>query len=301
MARISQLRGAPISRRQTSGNALSDLPSESISPEVPPKPTKVPLKGDGGGPAPRSAPRQTLDGETDTMVSDRLSVMSFAFKGTDQMTPTARRLRPSAPPGTSRSGTLDAERKLPTTNAQRRTSAGHMTGNAANAKFGHRLRSHENGQNNGDPTLRPASRARQSLPPAMIYSSRTGRSSPALGPADRNAARPAMGTTVEASKAKAASMAPSTRESVRGARMETSVTGQGRRVVPKAITALRAAEGNSGVGEGGEGSAGQSVRGVRPSQSTDSSVAGMWTAYRDGGATGTPRKVPTGRQLGGRI
>ena len=87
-----------------------------------------------------------------------------------------------------------------------------------------------------------------------------------------------------------------------------SVTGQGRRVVPKAMANLKAAEGKerTGVNVGNEGKdenvrATSVVRGVKPSPSIDPGVAGMWTAYRDGGATGTPRKVPAGRQLGGRI
>jgi len=93
------------------------------------------------------------------------------------------------------------------------------------------------------------------------------------------------------------------RESVRGVKgIDTSVTGQGKRIVPKAVANLKAAEGNE-RGIQGEGKAGSGLggKGVKPSPSTDSGVAGMWTAYRDGGATGTPRKVPVGRQLGGRI
>lgn len=240
------------------------------------------------------------------MVSDRLSVMSFAFKGSDQIKPVAQRTKPVAPSSNTTTGakaqTTRSFSSSPAIYPQRRSSGGHVTGNAANAKCAHRLRSAETVPANGDITVRPGSRTRKSLPPAMALSGKTGRvtpigrSSPALSPTERNGNTPRSPAPAPPAKLtpKTPSVAPSTRESVRGlsgatamapspSRMETSVTGTGRRVVPKAVAQAK-------------------TQGMRPSVSTDSGVAGMWTAYRDGGAVGTPaKKPPPGRSMGGKI
>lgn len=306
ISRISEARKPSVLElRQTEYVSRNDTTAlSSTQADMPEQPSKVLLKGDGGRSSPIPSPRHLANVDTDTMVSDRLSVMSFAFKGTDQVKPVPRRVRPSAPPNGNRSaGPSLAKSDAAAVHPQRRTSAGHMVGEAANAKFAHRLRSHDTEQNSADPNLRPSSRTRQSLPPVMAYSNRTGRSSPALGPTDRNSPRPAWNASANTPKSKATSITPTMRESVRGVKgIDTSVTGQGKRIVPKAVANLKAAEGNEG-GIQGEGKAGSGLggKGVKPSPSTDSGVAGMWTAYRDEGATGTPRKVPAGRQLGGRI
>ena len=236
--------------------------------------------------------------------------MSFAFKGAEQVKPAPKRTRPvdqmpvagaaaAGPPART-----FAKSSGPAVYPQRRSTGPHMSGNAANAKFAHRLRPHDaEHENNGETTVRPISRTRQSLPPSMAHATKPGRASPVLSPTDRNAARPPWNSsTAPASKLKSnpPSIAPSTRESVRGVRgIDTSVTGTGRRVVPKAVTAVKTADGVESRPQSGAAT-GTGTKGVRPSTSTDPGVAGMWNTYREGGATGTPRKVPP-RHLGGRI
>lgn len=142
-------------------------------------PTKVPLKGmDGPSPHSQKALRRR-ETDTDTLVSDRQSVMSFAFKGADQIRPTQRRVKASNNP----SGTTTTNPSGLTNRAGYRGSAPmpKMTPSAANAKFANRLRSpdilpvhedhdHEHLLEDGDKdaTIRPhTSKARRSLPPAM--------------------------------------------------------------------------------------------------------------------------------------
>jgi len=235
--------------------------------------------------------------------------MSFAFKGSDQIKPVQKRTRPAGQqPATDTIGApvrTFAKSSAPAVYPQRRSTGGHMTGDAANAKFAHRLRPHDaEHENHGDVTVRPTSRTRQSLPPAMAHATKPGRASPVLSPTDRNAARPPWNSsTAPASKVKSnpPTIASSTRESVRGVRgIDTSVTGSGRRVVPKAVAAVKAAESVEVQSQTGARGARAGARGVKPSASTDSSVAGMWNTYREAGATGTPKKMPP-RQMGGRI
>lgn len=102
--------------------------------------------------------------------------MSFAFKGGDQVRPV--RMRPkgittSTPPSplTTASGGGGVT-KATLSSQQKRSSAGHMSGRAADAKFAHRLRSTE--MSDSDATVRPRSIARRSLPPAMLLQSRAG-------------------------------------------------------------------------------------------------------------------------------
>jgi hypothetical protein len=149
------------------------------SPQVTPrKPMTVPLKTGDGGPSPaRSTPRarKTVstnsamalrDTDAETVVSDRLSVMSFAYSGSDQIKP-----KPRPQPLSSASN----NNKMPTSpkgGAQRRASNGHVVGSAANTKFAHRLRSPVEDTAEGDITVRPNSRIRRSLPPAMLQSDR---------------------------------------------------------------------------------------------------------------------------------
>lgn len=78
--------------------------------------------------------------------------MSFAFKGSNQIKP-APRDRPVK-------GSLPLK---DVTGPPKRGSGGYIAGSGASAKFAHRLRSKEE----DDATMRPTSRTRQSLPPAM--------------------------------------------------------------------------------------------------------------------------------------
>ena len=294
ISRISRVRSqGPPEPADTA--AHNSFPSIS-SPSSPQKPVHVRLKGDGGS-SPSKAAGRRREGDTDTMVSDQMSVMSFAYKGSDQLRPVSRTTKLPASkangsPGTN--GRPASTSGLVPPAPQRRSTGGPISGQAANAKFAHRLRSAETEGLNGDSTIRPTSRNRRSLPPAMVASAstRTGRSSPALSPTDRNSARPPWNSSTAPTKAstdRAPSIAPSTRGSVRGisgatTRLETSVTGSGKRYVPKSVAEVKR-------------------QSLKHSASAESGVTGMWTAYRDGGAVGTPRKpaVQPDRQRGGRI
>ena len=128
------------------------IASTSSTPGTPRKRTEVPLKGDGGPSPARSIPGRNDVSDTDTIASDRLSVMSFAFKGSDRIKPLPQ--------------TGPVKSSLPPTSAHdppKRSSGGYVAGTAANAKFAHRLRSADENET----ITRPGSRARKSLPPTM--------------------------------------------------------------------------------------------------------------------------------------
>ena len=128
--------------------------------------------------------------------------MSFAFKGGEQVRPVE--FRPKSAQVTKSSGTAprpatgSATRPVPSSNnattntnsggtaVQRRSSGGYVAGKAADAKFAHRLRSPDqvNSSQDGDSaTIRPGSRTRRSLPPAMAARPVP----PALSNGERNA------------------------------------------------------------------------------------------------------------------
>jgi hypothetical protein len=126
----------------------------------------IPLKTGDETPSkltPRRRPNSSA-GTYDDGMSDKMSVMSFAFRGEARPNPMASmgRMRTLAlPPATRVTVTKTA---LNTGSHERRASGGLAVSGAAQAKFGHRLRASD------DVTVRPASRVRRSLPPAMALS-----------------------------------------------------------------------------------------------------------------------------------
>ncbi len=221
---------------------------DATFPTTPQKPIKVPLKGDGGRSPPRSNPRHHDFSDTESTSSDHLSVMSFAFKGSEQVKPVLRSKagRSSLPPNHGQA-------------LQRRPSGGYIAGTAANAKFANRLRSTDD----NDPTVRPSSRTRKSLPPAMA-------SKPALTAANVNGRTTPVKPPWNASTAP---MKPPPTPSVRATKGTiTPSTNGGRRLSRGEMT---------------------------PGLLEDTSVAGVWTAYQDRERETPIRR--TGRQLGGMI
>jgi len=183
-------------------------------------------------------------------MSDHLSVASFAFKGSDQIKPKprARPAKSSAPPNPGND----------------RSSGGYVASDAANAKFANRLRSTDDGDN----TMRPTSRTRKSLLPAMALTAANGKADVAQhGRTTPVTKRPWNASTVPI-KARAS---PSVRKAT---------------AAPQPVTMD-----------------GKRIRGqLAPSPSGNSGVAGLWTADQDREA---PRKrtepVLAGGQFGGRI
>lgn len=162
-------------------------------------PRKVPMKTVDGSPS-KLTPRRRAGSptRTDDAQSEVMSVMSFAFRG---------EARPLGSAGAryaslgGRSGTAAragaATRQTKTMSmAERRSSGsmgslGSMPTAAANAKFAHRLRSSDE-LAAAAPTVRPASRVRRSLPPAMAATPSGRRTVTPAGAAS------AVGTTVSA-------------------------------------------------------------------------------------------------------
>jgi hypothetical protein len=172
--RLPTIENSPMTTpRKSTAQRLANASSTSDDPMNDRTPTKVPLKT-VDGPSPMSTKSlRRRETDTDTLVSDRQSVMSFAFKGADQR-PVQRRVR-AANPTVATASKSSAPARAGTGSGQR------MTVTAANAKFAHRLRSpdlvhdehghplHGHGQEE-DPhaTIRPhSSKTRRSLPPAM--------------------------------------------------------------------------------------------------------------------------------------
>ncbi|WVF65884.1 hypothetical protein IAT40_000621 [Kwoniella sp. CBS 6097] len=170
------------------------LPSIAGTPHA--TPTKVPLKSTDGSanPSPSKSLRTRLaerDDDTDTVVSDTMSVMSFAFKGGDQISPnvkarpkrsTAQNSSTGSRPNGRTGGGGSANGNIRTTSQpglNRRISGGHVAGQAANAKFAHRLRSPDldaaaptagDGRASASTSGAAVAKARRSLPPAMTMS-----------------------------------------------------------------------------------------------------------------------------------
>jgi len=119
--------------RKSTAQRLANASSTSDDPSNDKTPTKVPLKT-VDGPSPMSTKSlRRRETDTDTLVSDRQSVMSFAFKGADQR-PVQRRVR-AANPTSAASASKSSAPRAGSGPGQR------MTITAANAKFAHRLRS----------------------------------------------------------------------------------------------------------------------------------------------------------------
>jgi hypothetical protein len=244
-------------------------------------PTKVPLKT-VDGPSPLST--KTLrrrDADTDTLVSDRQSVMSFAFKGADQIRPVQKRVR--APNGSAPMGRGSF---------QPRAFSGpgigqRMNPTAANAKFANRLRSpetvhedhthaHVHGQEE-DPhaTIRPqSSKTRRSLPPAMALQPSTNLPEQSL----RNGHLLNPPRIVSNASTYSKGVKGSTPPVVAGRNISAATA---KRLSLKAEQAATPEPTASVSGE---------------------STLAMWKAYgAPTSSEGTPRRVVTGRQLGGRI
>lgn len=129
------------------------------------------------GPSPSRTPRAGRDSDNATLVSDRLSVMSFAYQTGDHIRPVRPaqplKVRPKSAVQPDETTTLRPSRAISATPSAvaaqpKRLSAGHLTGKAADAKFANRLRV-ASSANADDSTVRPASRGvRSSLPPAML-------------------------------------------------------------------------------------------------------------------------------------
>ncbi|KLT41255.1 hypothetical protein CC85DRAFT_126424 [Cutaneotrichosporon oleaginosum] len=159
-------------------------------------PRKVPMKTVDGSPS-KLTPRRRAGSpaRTDDAQSEVMSVMSFAFRG--EARPLARgsfgRARGGMMGGPSRTTSTIAERRASAsmTTAERRASGSMTSTAAANAKFAHRLRSSDE-LAQAAPTVRPASRVRRSLPPAMALTPAGGRrtTTPAQRPPWNNSMRP---------------------------------------------------------------------------------------------------------------
>ncbi|BEI86084.1 hypothetical protein CcaverHIS002_0603710 [Cutaneotrichosporon cavernicola] len=132
-------------------------------------PRKVPMKTVDGSPS-KLTPRRRASSpaRTDDAQSEVMSVMSFAFRG--EARPLARGSIGRARGGATMGGPSQRTTKL----AERRASGNMSSSAAANAKFAHRLRSSEE-LSQSAPTIRPASRVRRSLPPAMALTPAGGR------------------------------------------------------------------------------------------------------------------------------
>ena len=246
-------------------------------------PTRVPLKTTDG-PSPLTKPLRRRETDTDTLVSDRQSVMSFAFKGADQR-PVQRRVKvPTASAPTTSKVSAPPRATGP---GQR------MTVTAANAKFANRLRSpetvhddhehpqsdaHGNGHGVEDPhaTIRPhSSRTRRSLPPAM-----------ALQPST-NLPEQSLHNGQLLNPPRIVSNASTYSRGIQGS---TPPVAAGRNI--SAATAKRLSL-----------KAEQARNETAPTASVsgDSGLA-MWKAYGAANPSeGTPRRVIAGRQMGGRI
>lgn len=137
-------------RRSTLGGVAENATPTKLPPSnsptkdmAEPSPTRVPLKDGDGSPTRLQRSRHPLS-EAGDDASESMSVMSFAFRGDAR--PAVRRIKPATGAGTK-----------PT--VRRSLGAQPTTAGNANAKFANRLRE--------DVTVRPASRVRRSLPPAM--------------------------------------------------------------------------------------------------------------------------------------
>lgn len=130
----------------------------------------VPLKTGDETPSkltPRRRPGSAA-GTYDDAMSDKVSVMSFAFRGEARPNRLAAATRAKSPQ-------TRLVPRAPISHERRASTAGAAS---QQAKFGHRLRASD------DVTVRPASRVRRSLPPAMALTPTNvnGRSSPVRPP-----------------------------------------------------------------------------------------------------------------------
>ncbi|WWD16395.1 hypothetical protein CI109_100821 [Kwoniella shandongensis] len=263
----------------------SGLPSIPGTPHA--TPTKVALKtADGSGPM-RPSPAKSVarDDDTDTVVSDGMSEMSFAFHGSDEIRPIARKSVPRGSTGSSvtksrSTSVAGTGRPGATAGLQRRSSGGHVSGSAADAKFAHRLRSTEDGHPSGD-GARTVNRARRSLPPAMVMASKSpSMNANATGSVRGAMNRPAWNSGLSTTTTTTSKRASTPVSSIRGARSPVIAS------VPAPVSTPPA----SSVGSRRTSTQSQLVK---KSTSTDSGVAGLWKAYGEGEGLGlgTPVKV----------
>ena len=256
--------------------------------------------------------------------------MSFAFKGSDQIRPNPKRTtKPIAPPSNTANRALQPRQAV----AERKMSG--QSPSAANAKFANRLRSPDE---NGEMTVRLPSKARRSLPPAML--ARSGpigspalTSSPALSPTDRNtpSGPTRNGMILEERPARVSDDSENSENSrpkpdEPGSGLPVPVSPQKRGIkgtAPPSTTTstiskrrsqsslvssrIQSFERPTGTNATVGPQSGRMVNGLTPgngrglanSASKDSTV-GLWTTYRDGGIVGTPIKAGTGAPSGSR-
>lgn len=303
-------------RKQSAAANRSGTPTNNGRLQAPDTtPTKVPLK-DVDGPSPHSI--KTLrrrETDTDTLVSDRQSVMSFAFKGADQIRPVQRRVRAPANGSAPTNGNRYSGGSIPSSGSG---SGSKMSHSAANAKFAHRLRSpetvHEDYEHHHltpdypvdkdkdkEATIRlHSSKTRRSLPPAMAFSPSTNlpeqglRNGTLLNPPrivshGHGHAHGKGGSTTGPSSTTQIPMAGRIISAATAKRLSMKAAEQARSATPE--SSALALDGN------------------------DSSMA-LWAAYGaahgngngngNGSEVNTPRRVvagasASGRQLGGRI
>ena len=289
------------------GSAPSPAKSSSTTPRRAAPQTTIPLKGDGPSPGRPVRPIRTRapDAETDTIVSDRVSVMSFAFKSGDQVRPARQKARPSNLPtvkGSTSPRAVSSGIKSPrspnagraagaTTGLQRRSSSGHVSGSAANAKFAHRLRSPDL-EPLGEATLRPVSRTRSSLPPAMRSPTTALIETPGVG----NGAK-GVKNVLNPARTPRASMSgkPAWNSGTKPLPPPTNAPVRGVRGVSTPPL--------SGPAKGDLGSTTTTAR--RRMAPSPSDTLGLWPVYRAAMGSDTPKRVPAGvaagRAPGGRI
>lgn len=199
----------PATPRRAARNSAAPMSSQ----ETPRR--RVALKT-SDGPSTSRTPRAGRDSDNATLVSDRLSVMSFAYQSGDQVRPIMPvqplRLRPKSAAEPANKTFLRPSRATSTAPSgvparPKRLSAGHLTGKAADAKFANRLRVADMAAED-DSTVRPANRAvRSSLPPAMLQRPRPTSAASAItsGPSAQDTLRVSEARTV---RPKASALGP---------------------------------------------------------------------------------------------
>lgn len=247
-------------------------------------PTKVPLKQvDGPSPYSQKAMRRReADVDTETLVSDRLSVMSFAFKGAEQIRPVTQR-RVVNTNKTNGNGTSPQDGSASHAQPQ-------LQQRMAHAKFANRLRSpieedHRHNEQHHNPsakdadkdaTIRPrSSKARQSLPPAMALKPSNNIPEQSL----RN------GTLLNPPRVVSSSSARGIKGSTPA---PTPAAGRTISAATAKRLSMKAAEKHNAARD----------TGLDPNESG----VELWKAYgAANGSDGTPRRVVPNRPLGGRI
>ncbi|KAK8861682.1 hypothetical protein IAR55_002505 [Kwoniella newhampshirensis] len=252
----------------------SPLRTKSVLPSIPGTPhaplTRMPVKNMDGPRSFRasSATSRLGDNDTDSQDSDDsddMSEMSFVFRGSDEVEPIDKKVAPLSlnTPSVSGSrsvsavsgGRLGVGDGTTAPTLQRRSSGGHVSGSAANAKFAHRLRSSALDQHPLKKGTGLSTKTRRSLPPAMTT------------------ARPLQTPSIKANRP-AWNSGLSTTSTMRTSTPASSIRGARSPPLPPAPPALTKSGGS------------REPQTVKKSPSTDSAVAGMWKAYGQGEGIG---------------